>query len=163
MSSRGMRPTAAPRWHRLRTVLCCPASGVSAAVRAAPRAGFTDLISFVMGGTSADVALITDGKIEFSREAHVGDFPLFLPVVGVSSIGAGGGSIAWLDGAGVLKVGPRSAGADPGPACYGLGGEEPTLSDAFLLCGYLNPVRFAGKAHLDEAAASVAMGRLAGQ
>ena len=72
-------------------------------------------------------------------------FRSFLPVVGVSSIGAGGGSIAWLDGAGVLKVGPRSAGADPGPACYGLGGEEPTLSDAFLLCGYLNPGDLPGR------------------
>jgi N-methylhydantoinase A len=116
-----------------------------------------------MGGTSADVALITGDEVEFSREAQVGDFPLFMPVVGVSSIGAGGGSIAWIDGTGVLKVGPRSAGADPGPACYGLGGEEATLSDAFLLCGYLNPDRFAGKARLDESASERAMARLAGR
>ena len=162
-SNGGIMTTVAAREHPVQTLLSGPASGVIGAVEAATRAGFADLISFDMGGTSADVALITDGQIEFSREAQVGDFPLFLPVVGVSSIGAGGGSIAWLDGAGVLKVGPRSAGADPGPACYGLGGKEPTLSDAFLLCGWLNPGRFAGKARLDEAAASVAMDRLAGQ
>src|SRR5262249_21768392 len=72
------------------------------------------------------------------------DFPVVMPVVGVSSIGAGGGSIAWLDPVGVLKVGPRSAGADPGPACYGRGGREPALSDAFLLCGFLNPDNFVG-------------------
>jgi N-methylhydantoinase A len=162
-SNGGIMTAVAAREHPVQTLLSGPASGVIGAAGAATRAGFADLISFDMGGTSADIALVTDGQIEFSREAHVGDFPLFLPVVGVSSIGAGGGSIAWLDGAGVLKVGPQSAGADPGPACYGLGGEEPTLSDAFLLCGYLNPVRFAGKARLDEAAASVAMDRLAGQ
>ncbi len=161
-SNGGIMTTAAAREHPVQTLLSGPASGVIGAVGEATRAGFTDLISFDMGGTSADVALVTDGRVEFSREAYVGDFPLFLPVVGLSSIGAGGGSIAWLDGAGVLKVGPRSAGADPGPACYGLGGEEPTLSDAFLLCGYLNPDRFAGKVRLDEPAAAAAIGRLAG-
>ena len=160
-SNGGIMTTAAAKGHPVQTLLSGPASGVIGAVGEATRAGFADLISFDMGGTSADVALITGGQVEFSREALVGDFPLFLPVVGVSSIGAGGGSIAWLDGAGVLKVGPRSAGADPGPACYGLGGEEPTLSDAFLLCGYLNPDRFAGKIRLDEAQAATAVGRLA--
>jgi N-methylhydantoinase A len=80
----------------------------------------------------------------YSTEETVGDFPIVMPVVGVSSIGAGGGSIAWLDPVGVLKVGPRSAGADPGPACYGRGGTEPALSDAFLACGFLNPENFVG-------------------
>src|SRR5439155_1140301 len=78
----------------------------------------------------------------YSTDETVGDFPIVMPVVGVSSIGAGGGSIAWLDPVGVLKVGPRSAGADPGPACYGRGATEPALSDAFLLCGFLNPDNF---------------------
>jgi N-methylhydantoinase A len=97
-----------------------------------------------MGGTSADIALVRDGQPVYSTDEMVGDFPVVMPVVGVSSIGAGGGSIAWLDPVGVLKVGPRSAGADPGPACYGRGGTEPTLSDAFLLCGFLNPANFVG-------------------
>ena len=97
-----------------------------------------------MGGTSADVALVRDGRPVYSTEETVGDFPIVMPVVDVSSIGAGGGSIAWLDAAGVLKVGPRSAGADPGPACYGRGGTEPTLTDAFLACGFLNPENFVG-------------------
>jgi len=88
----------------------------------------------------------------------VGEFPIVMPVVGVSSIGAGGGSIAWLDQVGVLKVGPRSAGADPGPACYGRGGTEAALSDAFLLCGFLNPDNFVGgrlRLHPDRAAAAM--------
>jgi N-methylhydantoinase A len=162
-SDGGIMTTAAARSHPVQTLLSGPASGVIGAVGEATQAGFSDLITFDMGGTSADIALISDGEVAFSGEAQVGDFPLFLPVVEVSSIGAGGGSIAWLDGAGVLKVGPRSAGAEPGPACYGLGGEEPTLCDAFLLCGYLNPERFAGRKRLDEAAAAAAMGRLARQ
>ncbi len=160
-SNGGIMTTTAAREHPVQTLLSGPASGVTGALGVAAEAGFGDLITFDMGGTSADVALATGGEIEFSREAQVGEFPLFLPVVGVSSIGAGGGSIAWLDGAGVLKVGPRSAGADPGPACYGLGGTEAALTDAFLLCGYLNPDRFAGKACLDEDAAETAIAPIA--
>ncbi|MFN8591939.1 MAG: hydantoinase/oxoprolinase family protein [Thermomicrobiales bacterium] len=160
-SNGGIMTTTAAKDNPVQTLLSGPASGVIGARGVARQAGFSDAITFDMGGTSADIALITGGEVEFSREAQVGDFPLFLPVVGVSSIGAGGGSIAWIDGAGVLKVGPRSAGADPGPACYGLGGEDATLSDAFLLCGYLNPGRFAGKAQLDIAAAERAVSRLA--
>jgi N-methylhydantoinase A len=160
-SNGGIMTTTAAKEEPVQTLLSGPASGVIGALGAARQAGFADAITFDMGGTSADVALVSGGEVEFSREAHVGEFPLFLPVVGVSSIGAGGGSIAWIDGAGVLKVGPRSAGADPGPACYGLGGEEATLSDAFLLCGYLNPERFAGKSRLDVAAAEGAVARLA--
>jgi N-methylhydantoinase A len=160
-SNGGIMTTTMAKEHPVQTLLSGPASGVVGAVAEATRAGFGDLITFDMGGTSADVALVTGGQIEFSREAHVGDFPLSLPVVGLSSIGAGGGSIAWLDGAGVLKVGPRSAGADPGPACYGLGGKEATLTDAFLLCGYLNPDRFAGKVRLDATAASAAVEKIA--
>ncbi len=108
-----------------------------------------------MGGTSADIALVRDGRPVYSTDETVGDFPIVMPVVGVSSIGAGGGSIAWLDSVGVLKVGPRSAGADPGPACYGRGATEPALSDAFLLCGFLNPDNFVGgrlRLHPDKSA-----------
>ncbi|HKW94230.1 MAG TPA: hydantoinase/oxoprolinase family protein [Methylomirabilota bacterium] len=126
------------------TMLSGPASGVIGATSVCVRAGYRNLITFDMGGTSADVALVRDGQPVYSTEGTVGDFPIIMPVVGVSSIGAGGGSVAWLDPVGVLKVGPRSAGADPGPACYGRGGTEPTLSDAFLRCGFLNPDNFAG-------------------
>ena len=126
------------------TMLSGPASGVIGATSVCVRAGYRDLITFDMGGTSADIALVRDGRPVYSTDETVGDFPIVIPVVGVSSIGAGGGSIAWLDPVGVLKVGPRSAGADPGPACYGRGATEPALSDAFLLCGFLNPDNFVG-------------------
>ena len=137
------------------TMLSGPASGVIGATYVCVRAGYRDLITFDMGGTSADIALVRDGRPMYSTSETVGDFPIVMPVVGVSSIGAGGGSIAWLDAVGVLKVGPRSAGADPGPACYGHGGTEPALSDAFLLCGFLNPDNFVGgrlRLHPDKAA-----------
>jgi len=126
------------------TMLSGPASGVIGATSVCVRAGYRDLITLDMGGTSADIALVRDGRPVYSTDETVGDFPIVMPVVGVSSIGAGGGSIAWLDPVGVLKVGPRSAGADPGPACYGSAATEPALSDAFLLCGFLNPDNFVG-------------------
>lgn len=137
------------------TMLSGPASGVIGATSVCVRAGYRDLITFDMGGTSADIALVRDGRPVYSTDETVGDFPIVMPVVGVSSIGAGGGSVAWLDSVGVLKVGPRSAGADPGPACYGRGATEPALSDAFLLCGFLNPDNFVGgrlRLHPDKAA-----------
>ncbi len=126
------------------TLLSGPASGVIGAAVVCAQAGYRDLITFDMGGTSADIAVVRGGEPLTSTDETVGDFPVVMPVVGVSSIGAGGGSIAWLDAVGVLKVGPRSAGADPGPACYGRGGAEPALSDAFLRCGFLNPDNFVG-------------------
>jgi N-methylhydantoinase A len=141
------------------TLLSGPASGVIGATAVCGRAGYRDLITLDMGGTSADIALVKDGQPLYSTDETVGDFPIVMPAVGVSSIGAGGGSIAWLDAVGVLKVGPRSAGADPGPACYGRGGTEPALSDAFLQCGFLNPDNFVGgriKLHPDRAAAALA-------
>jgi N-methylhydantoinase A len=140
------------------TLLSGPASGVIGATSVCTRAGYRDLITFDMGGTSADIALVRGGQPVYSTDETVGDFPVVMPVVGVSSIGAGGGSIAWLDPVGVLKVGPRSAGADPGPACYGRGGTEPALSDAFLLCGLLNPENFVGgrlRLYRDRAAAAL--------
>ena len=144
------------------TMLSGPASGVIGAASVCVRAGYRDLITFDMGGTSADIALVRDGEPVYSTDETVGDFPIVMPVVGVSSIGAGGGSIAWLDPVGVLKVGPRSAGAEPGPACYGRGGTEPALSDAFLLCGFLNPENFVGgRLRLDPAASAAAMKPLA--
>jgi len=137
------------------TMLSGPASGVIGATSVCVRAGYRNLITFDMGGTSADIALVRNGRPVYSTDETVGDFPIVMPVVGVSSIGAGGGSIAWIDSVGVLKVGPQSAGADPGPACYGRGAKAPALSDAFLLCGFLNPDNFVGgrlRLHPDKAA-----------
>ena len=96
-----------------------------------------------MGGTSADVAVI-EGEPRYSTENHVGDFPVIMPAIDVTSIGAGGGSIVWTDSNGVLKVGPMSAGAKPGPACYGLGGERATVTDAYVCLGIVDPKRFLG-------------------
>jgi N-methylhydantoinase A len=144
------------------TLLSGPASGVIGATYVCRRAGYANLITLDMGGTSADIALVPGGEPVTSTDEVVGDFPVVMPAIGVSSIGAGGGSVAWLDPVGVLKIGPRSAGADPGPACYGRGGQEPTLSDAFLLCGFLNPANFVGgRLRLYPEAAAAALTPLA--
>jgi N-methylhydantoinase A len=96
-----------------------------------------NLLTMDMGGTSTDISIIRDGAGTFSQHGKVGDFPIIMPVMAIEAIGAGGGSIAWMDGP-ILKVGPHSAGARPGPACYNLGGVRPTVSDAYLLCGLLS-------------------------
>src|SRR2546421_2723969 len=115
-----------------------------------------------MGGTTTDVCLIADGVAETSSQRKLGGYPVRLPMAAVESIGAGGGSIAHVDAAGALRVGPRSAGAQPGPACYGLGGTEATVTDANLLLGYLDPERVYGRAiRLDRARARVALEALA--
>ena len=116
-----------------------PAGGVVGAALVARLAGFANALSFDMGGTSTDVCLIADGQAERSTERAVGGLPLRLPTVDIHTVGAGGGSIAWIDAGGALRVGPQSAGADPGPACYGRGGREPTVTDANLLLGRLPP------------------------
>jgi len=156
-SNGGIMTIDAAREEPVQTLLSGPASGVIAAAETATRAGFADFVTLDMGGTSADVSVVENGTIAAGRDERVGDFPLILPGIGVSSIGAGGGSIASLDGAGMLRVGPESAGADPGPASYGLGGTRPTLTDAFLACGYLGADRFAGGFSLDEEAARRAL------
>jgi len=122
----------------IRTALSGPAAGAVGAVHIAGLAGHEDVITLDMGGTSADVALIREGKAGIGYDQKVADFPVRLPMVDVNTIGAGGGSIAWFDRDGLLKVGPASAGATPGPACYGLGGTEPTVSDANLILGRLS-------------------------
>jgi N-methylhydantoinase A len=125
------------------TLLSGPASGVIGAAGVGRAAGIANLITFDMGGTSADVAVI-EGEARHSTESMVGDFPIIMPAVDVTSIGAGGGSIVWTDRSGVLKVGPRSAGAKPGPACYGLGGEDATVTDAYVCLGIIDPKQFLG-------------------
>ncbi|MEM9440421.1 MAG: hydantoinase/oxoprolinase family protein [Pseudomonadota bacterium] len=123
-----------------KTVMSGPASGVMAAAYTAKRAGFTDIITYDMGGTSSDVAVIRSGVPSVSHELEVEyAMPVHVPMVDVRTIGSGGGSIAWIDDAGLLQVGPESAGADPGPICYGRGGKRPTISDANLILGRLNP------------------------
>ncbi len=126
------------------TILSGPAAGVIGATQVAKAAGYPDCISVDMGGTSADVALCEGGQPVVSTDGYVDRYPLRTPMIDIRTIGAGGGSIAWIDAGGVLKVGPRSAGARPGPACYGRGGVEPTVTDASLVLGYLNPASFAG-------------------
>jgi len=118
-------------------LLSGPAGGVIGARRVGLAAGFADLITLDMGGTSADVSLIRDGEITLTPEREIAGRPIRLPTVDVHTVGAGGGSIAWLEPGGGLRVGPRSARAVPGPACYGRGGTEPTVTDAHLLLGHL--------------------------
>src|SRR5436190_3485957 len=135
-----------------------PAAGVIGAGFAAERSGVRDFVSLDMGGTSNDVGVVRDGKPLLASEGSIGPYPVRTPMVDVSTIGAGGGSIAWIDAAGGLRVGPRSAGAEPGPACYGRGGDQATVTDASLVLGYLDPARFAdGLMTLDVAAAERAV------
>jgi N-methylhydantoinase A/oxoprolinase/acetone carboxylase beta subunit len=126
----------------VQTILSGPAAGVVGAQAVGAVSGFTKLITFDMGGTSTDVSLI-DGVIGTTTDSIVGDFPVRLPVLDIHTVGAGGGSIAYIDSGGSLRVGPRSAGADPGPACYGKGSEL-TVTDANLLLGRLDPAYFLG-------------------
>lgn len=143
-------------------ILSGTASGVIGAGFIAQECGFNRLLSLDIGGTSADVAVIVDGQAEYGSGEVIGDFQIFIPSVSVTSIGQGGGSIAWVDEHGVLKVGPRSAGSTPGPACYGKGGTEPTLTDAVAVCGLIGHSDLGYSAvQLDRDAAQHAVGTLA--
>jgi N-methylhydantoinase A/oxoprolinase/acetone carboxylase beta subunit len=126
------------------TVLSGPAAGVIGGVFAARQAGFADALTLDVGGTSCDVALVKGGRPVITTDGRIETFPLRLPMIDVHTIGAGGGSIAQIDAAGGLKVGPRSAGSQPGPAAYGRGGTLATVTDASVVLGYLNPEFFAG-------------------
>lgn len=125
------------------SILSGPASGVVAAIDAGFRAGFESLVTFDMGGTSADIAVAIGRAPEITAQSMLGEFPLIVPVVNVNSIGAGGGSLVRVDEAGFLKVGPESAGAVPGPACFDRGGTHATITDCYLVCGWFDPDRFA--------------------
>ncbi|WP_187971790.1 hydantoinase/oxoprolinase family protein [Aquibium microcysteis] len=136
----GMISAALVSREAAKTVMSGPASGVMAAAYTGRRAGFDDLVTYDMGGTSTDVALIRGARPAVSNEIEIEyAMPIHVPMVDVHTVGAGGGSIARVDDAGLLQVGPESAGASPGPICYGRGGTEPTISDANLLLGRLNP------------------------
>jgi N-methylhydantoinase A len=158
-SSGGVATIVEAAAHPAFALLSGPAAGVVGATMAAASAGVENAISLDMGGTSTDVALIRDGRAERASERDVGGFPVRLPSVDLQTVGAGGGSIAWVDEGGALRVGPESAGAEPGPACYGKGGTRPTVTDANLVLGRL-PERLAGGLALDRGAAERALGEI---
>ena len=143
------------------TMMSGPAGGVSGAAFVATLAGHENALGFDMGGTSTDVSLIQNGEPLISRETSLGYYPIKVPSVEVHSVGAGGGSIAHVPMTGALRVGPESAGAAPGPACYGKGGEQPTVTDANLLLGRLPPRLLDGHMDLDVKAAEEAVGKVA--
>ncbi|MFB6080467.1 MAG: hydantoinase/oxoprolinase family protein [Haloferacaceae archaeon] len=126
----------------VRTVLSGPAAGAVAARETARAEGRPDAVGLDMGGTSADVSVVEGGDLVRTTEGELNDLPLKVPLIDVNTVGAGGGSIAWVDEGGGLRVGPRSAGADPGPICYGRGGTEPTVTDAALALGRIDPGNF---------------------
>jgi N-methylhydantoinase A/oxoprolinase/acetone carboxylase beta subunit len=159
-SNGGSISAGAARAQAVRTVLSGPAAGVVGAKAVAAAAGFTNVISFDMGGTSTDVSLI-DGRIRTTTDGRVGEFPVRVPMIDIHTVGAGGGSIASIDSGGALKVGPESAGAEPGPACYGAG-TRMTVTDANLMLGRLDAKNFfGGKMTLDVARAKAAAEPLA--
>jgi N-methylhydantoinase A len=144
------------------TMLSGPAAGAWGAAAVARAAGFDDVVAFDMGGTSTDATFIQGGRPSTTSEGSIGGLPFGVPTTEIHTVGAGGGSVAWVDSGGSLRVGPRSAGADPGPACYGRGGDEPTVTDVYVVLGWLGPDdRLGGSVELDADAARGVVGRLA--
>ena len=161
LSSGGTAAASSAARHGSWTVLSGPAGGAVGAARMTVATGAGDAVGLDMGGTSCDVSVALGGLAAVGGGREVGGRALALPMVDVHTVGAGGGSIAWRDAGGALRVGPRSAGADPGPACYGRGGERPTVTDANLLLGYLDADSpLAGGVRLDRRAAERAVGAL---
>jgi N-methylhydantoinase A len=145
------------------TVLSGPAAGALGAAVVAEAAGFPQVVTCDGGGTSTDVTVVIDGQPALTTEGTVGAYPSKIPMIDVVTVGAGGGSIAWISPEGTLKVGPQSAGADPGPICYGKGGEQPTITDAHVLLGRIPPHLLGGEVPLDVELAAQGMDRLAGR
>jgi N-methylhydantoinase A len=161
-SNGGVMSLATAQAQAVRTVLSGPATGVVGALEVGARAGFRNLITFDMGGTSTDVSLIADGRPKLAGEMEVHGYPLKTPMLDIQTVGAGGGSIAHIDAGGHLKVGPQSAGGVPGPVCYGLGGTAPTVTDANVVLGTLNPrYLLGGRMPIDDAKAKAAVEGLA--
>jgi len=160
-SSGGAAEIGTAAAHAVSCILSGPAGGVVGAAWVAGLSGFRDLLTFDMGGTSTDVAPVLDGEVQTTTESVVAGVPIKLPMVDVHTVSAGGGSIAWVDAGGALRVGPGSAGADPGPAAYGRGGGEPTVTDANLYLGYLpDGAELGGEVRLDRGQAEAALRRL---
>jgi N-methylhydantoinase A len=161
-SNGGLIDLRAAAEHAAWTVLSGPAGGAAGAAFVARAVGAPDALCFDMGGTSCDVCVIDDGAVQERGAGDIAGRPLALPMLAIHTVGAGGGSIAWRDPGGALRVGPQSAGADPGPACYGRGGSEPTVTDANLLLGLLSAdAPLAGGVELDLELAEKSIGRLA--
>ncbi len=166
MSNGGVASAAQAARRPVTLMLSGPAAGVLGGLWAAELDGRRRLITFDVGGTSADIGIVTErGVLEAqARDTQVAGYPLLVPMVDIDTIGAGGGSIAYRDHGGAFRVGPRSAGASPGPACYGIGGLEPTVTDANVVLGRIDPDRFlGGDMALEGAGAEAAIGRLAGE
>jgi len=145
-SNGGRLPAVAMRRNSISALFSGPAAGVVGAIRQAERSKRRNLITFDMGGTSTDVCLVVDGAPTIAPETEVDGLPIRTPVLDIVTVGAGGGSLVWIDDGGMLRVGPRSAGASPGPACYGRGGELPTVTDAHLIRGTIRADSFLGGA-----------------
>jgi N-methylhydantoinase A len=143
-SNGGRLPAEVMSSNAITSLFSGPAAGVVGAARQAARAGFRDVITFDMGGTSTDVCLVEDARAQLVGETEVDGLPIKTPVIDIATVGAGGGSIVWVDDGGLLRVGPQSAGADPGPACYGRGGTQPTITDAHVLRGTVRAETFLG-------------------
>ncbi|MHB1534437.1 MAG: hydantoinase/oxoprolinase family protein, partial [Acidimicrobiales bacterium] len=157
-SAGGLIPLAEAAARPVALLLSGPAGGVRAAAAAAATVGFADCVTFDMGGTSTDVCLVRGGQPEPAAERRVAGLPIRMPALDVHTVGAGGGSLAAMDGGGALTVGPRSAGADPGPACYGRGGGLPTVTDADIVAGHLpGGMELPGLGRLDAGAAQRAL------
>jgi N-methylhydantoinase A len=158
MQSNGGVLSAAEVVHQpVSTVLSGPAAGALGAAMVTAAAGFERVLTLDGGGTSTDVSVVLGGEPTLTTEGSVGGYPSKIPMIDVVTVGAGGGSVAWLSREGGLKVGPRSAGADPGPMCYGRGGTEPTVTDANLVLGRIPPHLLGGEVPLDPAAASAGL------
>jgi N-methylhydantoinase A len=160
----GSVPSPAIRRHAVKMILSGPAAGVVGATAIAADAGVRDIITFDMGGTSTDVCLVNDGQPKVTSDYKIGGLPLALPMIDIVTVGAGGGSIAGADRGGIMQVGPASAGADPGPACYGRGGQHFTVTDANVVLGFVRPHTFyGGRLRLNLDASLAALDRLARQ
>jgi len=162
----GIADAETVRENAVTTTMSGPAAGVVGANAAAGEAveerGLRGLVTFDMGGTSSDVSLVRDGEAERTTDAAINGRPVRTPMVDVTTVGAGGGSVAWIDEGGALRVGPRSAGAEPGPACYGRGGAEPTVTDADLVLGYISEsTELGGELSLDAEVAETVLADLA--
>jgi N-methylhydantoinase A/oxoprolinase/acetone carboxylase beta subunit len=145
MQSRGgLMSSAVARRRPVRLFLSGPAAGVVGGLDVGLGAGFRDLITVDVGGTSCDIALVSDGRPLIRAEGLIDGFTVRVPMVDVTAIGSGGGSLAWIDAARSLRVGPESAGSEPGPACYGRGGTRATVTDASVVLGYIDPASFGG-------------------
>ena len=161
-SDAGLMTTAEAARNPIYGVLSGPSGGVAGALFVATKAGFKDILTFDMGGTSTDVALCQDGQPTIGRETSIGHFRIKVPAVNVHTVGAGGGSISHVpELTKALRVGPQSAGAEPGPAAYGKGGEEPTVTDANVVLGHLPPSLLGGEMSLDVDAAYAAVKKIA--